>query len=146
MLNCWSDGINQQKIERWGTKGNRNKGRKREDKRKHLLDLHKERMSLFWATKSTYYAQLLWLEINKHLLIYIVRHLTLLIFQTPKRRDLNFESMTEDYPRFPDIHDVPVEFEDQQKIMVSKLVLRQIILLQSVFLYREDGWLCQDVS
>ena len=54
--------------------------------------------------------------------------------------------MTEDYPRFPDIHDVPVEFEDQQKIMVSKLVLRQIILLQSVFLYREDGWLCQDVS
>lgn len=37
--------------------------------------------------------------------------------QTPKRRDLNFESMTEDYPRFPDIHDVPVEFEDQQKIM-----------------------------
>ena len=76
---------------------------------------------------------------NKHLLNYIVRHLTLLIFQTPKRRDLNFESMTEDYPRFPDIHDVPVEFEDQQKIMVSKLVLRQIILLQSVFLYREDG-------
>ena len=83
---------------------------------------------------------------NKHLLNYIVRHLTLLIFQTPKRRDLNFESMTEDYPRFPDIHDVPVEFEDQQKIMVSKLVLRQIILLQSVFLYREYGWLCQDVS
>ena len=76
---------------------------------------------------------------NKHLLNYIVRHLTLLIFQTPKRRDLNFESMTEDYPRFPDIHDVPVEFEDQQKIMVSKLVLRQIILLQSVFLYREYG-------
>ena len=76
---------------------------------------------------------------NKHLLNYIVCHLTLLIFQTPKRRDLNFESMTEDYPRFPDIHDVPVEFEDQQKIMVSKLILRQIILLQSVFLYREDG-------
>ena len=85
-------------------------------------------------------------ESNKHLLNYIVRHLTLLIFQTPKRRDLNFESMTEDYPRFPDIHDMPVEFEDQQKIMVRKLVLRQIILLQSVFLYREDGWLCQDVS
>ena len=62
-------------------------------------------------------------ESNKHLLNYIVRHLTLLIFQTPKRRDLNFESMTEDYPRFPDIHDVPVEFEDQQKIMVSKLIL-----------------------
>ena len=78
-------------------------------------------------------------ESNKHLLNYIVRHLTLLIFQTPKRRDLNFESMTEDYPRFPDIHDMPVEFEDQQKIMVRKLVLRQIILLQSVFLYREDG-------
>lgn len=37
--------------------------------------------------------------------------------QTPRRRDLNFESMTEGYPRFPDIHDLQVEFEDQQKIM-----------------------------
>ena len=54
--------------------------------------------------------------------------------------------MTEDYPRFPDIHDVPVEFEDQQKIMVSKLVLWQIILLQSVFLYREAGWRFQDLD
>ena len=70
----------------------------------------------------------------------------MLLFQTPKRRDLNFESMTEDYPRFPDIHDVPVEFEDQQKIMVSKLILSWIISLQSVFLYREAGWRFQDVT
>lgn len=27
--------------------------------------------------------------------------------------------MKEDYPRFPDIHDLHIEFEDQQKIMVS---------------------------
>ena len=27
--------------------------------------------------------------------------------------------MTEDYPRFPDIHDLHIEFEDQQKIMVN---------------------------
>ncbi|XP_068700527.1 H(+)/Cl(-) exchange transporter 6-like isoform X2 [Montipora foliosa] len=31
--------------------------------------------------------------------------------------ELDFASMTEDYPRFPDIHDLHIEFEDQQKIM-----------------------------
>ncbi|KAK2556532.1 H(+)/Cl(-) exchange transporter 6 [Acropora cervicornis] len=31
--------------------------------------------------------------------------------------ELDFTSMTEDYPRFPDIHDLHFEFEDQQKIM-----------------------------
>ncbi|KAL9971342.1 hypothetical protein ACROYT_G023855 [Oculina patagonica] len=37
--------------------------------------------------------------------------------QKPNRPELNFASMTEEYPRFPDIHDLHVEFEDQQKIM-----------------------------
>lgn len=37
--------------------------------------------------------------------------------QKPNRPDLDFGSMTEDYPRFPDIHDLHIEFEDQQKIM-----------------------------
>ncbi|XP_015754177.1 PREDICTED: chloride transport protein 6-like [Acropora digitifera] len=31
--------------------------------------------------------------------------------------ELDFTSMTEDYPRFPDIHDLHFEFEDQKKIM-----------------------------
>lgn len=43
----------------------------------------------------------------------------MLPFQKPNRPELNFASMTEEYPRFPDIHDLHVEFEDQQKIMVS---------------------------
>jgi len=37
--------------------------------------------------------------------------------QRTTRPELNFESMTEEYPRFPDIHDLNIEFEDQQKIM-----------------------------
>ena len=40
-------------------------------------------------------------------------------FQRTNRPELNFETMTEEYPRFPDIHDLRIEFEDQQKIMVS---------------------------
>ena len=40
-------------------------------------------------------------------------------FQRTNRPELNFETMTEEYPRFPDIHDLHIEFEDQQKIMVS---------------------------
>lgn len=42
-------------------------------------------------------------------------------FQRTNRPELNFESMTEEYPRFPDIHDLHIEFEDQQKIMVSSV-------------------------
>lgn len=42
-------------------------------------------------------------------------------FQRTTRPELNFESMTEEYPRFPDIHDLQIEFEDQQKIMVSSV-------------------------
>ena len=44
---------------------------------------------------------------------------TFLPFQIPGRPGLDFASMKEDYPRFPDIHDLHIEFEDQQKIMVS---------------------------
>lgn len=44
---------------------------------------------------------------------------TFLPFQIPGRSGLDFASMKEDYPRFPDIHDLHIEFEDQQKIMVS---------------------------
>ena len=44
-----------------------------------------------------------------------------LLFQRTTRPELNFESMTEEYPRFPDIHDLHIEFEDQQKIMVSRV-------------------------
>lgn len=38
-------------------------------------------------------------------------------YQIPGRPGLDFASMKEDYPRFPDIHDLHIEFEDQQKIM-----------------------------
>ena len=41
--------------------------------------------------------------------------------QKPNRPDLDFANMTEEYPRFPDIHDLHIEFEDQQKIMVRFL-------------------------
>ena len=44
---------------------------------------------------------------------------TFLPFQIPGRPGLDFASMKEDYPRFPDIHDLHIEFEDQQKIMAS---------------------------
>ena len=44
-------------------------------------------------------------------------------FQRPNRPKLNFESMTEEYPRFPDIHDLHIEFEDQQKIMVTRITI-----------------------
>ena len=44
---------------------------------------------------------------------------TFLPFQIPGRPGLDFASMKEDYPRFPDIHDLHIEFEDQHKIMVS---------------------------
>jgi len=44
-------------------------------------------------------------------------------FQRPNRPELNFESMTEEYPRFPDIHDLHIEFEDQQKIMVTRIMI-----------------------
>ena len=41
--------------------------------------------------------------------------------QRPNCPDLDFASMTEEYPRFPDIHDLHIEFEDQIKIMVRFL-------------------------
>ena len=46
---------------------------------------------------------------------------TFLPFQIQGRSGLDFASMKEDYPRFPDIHDLHIEFEDQQKIMASLL-------------------------
>lgn len=52
-------------------------------------------------------------------LVMHMRIQTFLPFQIPGRPGLDFASMKEDYPRFPDIHDLHIEFEDQQKIMVS---------------------------
>ena len=52
---------------------------------------------------------------------YFPMQIITLPFQRATRPELNFESMTEEYPRFPDIHDLHIEFEDQQKIMVGSV-------------------------